>query len=96
MRAISKLQASFSPGADRVIVSQQSIQLVLKNSSVKDNAEARRENSGVTPTTEELSNLVTEKDQIVNNNQDSSCIDYIEPNNYGQARNHTDPIQHNK
>ena len=46
--------------------------------------------------TKELSNLVTEKDQIVNNNQDSNHIDYIEPNNYGQARNHTDPIQHNK
>ena len=91
-----ELQVSFNPEADRVITSQQSTQPVLRNSSVEDNAEARRENSDVTPITDELSNLVIEKDQIVNNNQDSNHIDYIEPNNYGQARNHTDPIQHNK
>ena len=46
--------------------------------------------------TEELSNLVIKKEQIVNNNQDSIPIDYIESKNYDQAWNHQDLVQHNK
>ena len=45
---------------------------------------------------EELLNLVIEKGQIVNNNQDSNPIEYIEPNSYDQAWNHKDPIQRHK
>ena len=50
----------------------------------------------MTDTTDELSNLVIEKDQIVNNNEDSNPIEYIEPNNYDQVWNHTDMIQRHK
>ena len=45
---------------------------------------------------EELSNLAVGKNQIVDNNQDSNPIDYIEPNDYDQSWNHQDPIQRNK
>ena len=83
-----ELQTSFNPKADRVIEPQQYIQPVLKNIPVKDNTEAGRENSDMTPITDKISSLVVEKDQIVNNNQNSDPIDYIEPNNYDQAWNH--------
>ena len=71
---MEELQALFNPEADRVIASQHSFQLVLENSSVKDSAGTGQDNSDETLTTERLSNQVIKKDQVVNNDEDSSPI----------------------